>query len=135
MHPGKNNILPLEVHPVTLTGRVVRLEPLTLDHVPDLAIAGSDESIWQYMLYGSLTTPEKMAAWVQEMLNRQAQGTDLPFAVIHLATGRAIGATRYMDIRPYDRGVSKLGGTWYAVAYQRTAVNTECKISALEHAF
>ena len=58
----------------------------------------------------------------------------MPFAVIHRITGRAIGATRYMEIRPLDRGL-EIGGTWYAVAYQRTAVNTECKYLLLRHAF
>jgi RimJ/RimL family protein N-acetyltransferase len=71
---------------------------------------------------------------VQDILSRQAQGTDLPFAVIHLQAGCAIGATRYMEIRPKDLAL-EIGGTWYAPAYQRTAVNTECKYLLLRHAF
>ncbi len=124
----------MDIHPITLTGKVVRLEPLSDAHVPGLAIAGQDESIWTHMLYGQVTTEEKMRRWVQDLLSRQARGTDLPFAVIHLGTGRPIGATRYMDIRPQDRGL-EIGGTWYAVEYQRTAVNTECKYLLLKQAF
>ena len=124
----------MDVQPVVLSGRVVRLEPLSEKHVPDLTLAGQDESIWQYMLYGTIATEEAMLAWVADILNRQAQGTDLPFAVIHLESGRAIGATRFMDIRPQHRGV-EIGGTWYAKTYQQTAVNTECKYLLLCHAF
>lgn len=124
----------LTVKPITLIGQTVRLEPLSFDHVGDLAVAGADESIWQWMLYGKVTTPERMFAWVTDRLKEQAAGSDLPFAVIHQASNRAIGATRYMDIRPKDRGL-EIGGTWYAVAYQRTAVNTECKYLLLQHAF
>jgi len=86
------------------------------------------------MLYGTIETQEDMHQWVSELLERQSQGTDLPFAVIHLATNRAIGATRYLDIRPQHRGL-EIGGTWYAVEFQRTAVNTECKYMLLRHAF
>jgi len=124
----------VNVQPITLTGCIVRLEPLTHEHVPDLTVAGSDESIWRLMLYGMLTNKERMHEWVDHLLHRQAEGTDLPFAVIHLNSGRAVGATRYMDIRPNDRGL-EIGGTWYAVQYQRTGVNTECKYLLLRHAF
>lgn len=124
----------MEIHPVTLIGRLVRLEPLAESHIPGLTLAAQDESIWRYMLYGTIQTEEQMRAWVMEMLNRQASGTDLPFAVIHLDTSQPIGATRYMEIRPNDRGV-EIGGTWYQVAYQRTGVNTECKYLLLKYAF
>ncbi len=124
----------MNIHPLILSGRVVRLEPLSLDHVPDLTIAGQDESIWRYMLYGSIQNEAQMRAWALDMLQRQSEGTDLPFAVIYLQTGRAIGATRYLNIRLKDRGL-EIGGTWYAPAYQRTAVNTESKFLLLRHAF
>jgi RimJ/RimL family protein N-acetyltransferase len=124
----------LTVAPVTLSGRLVRLEPLSHEHVADLTLAGADESIWQLMLYGMVTNKERMHAWVDHRLQQQAEGNDLPFAVIYLPTGRAIGSTRYMDIRPKDRGL-EIGGTWYGVKYQRTGVNTECKYLLLSHAF
>jgi len=124
----------VDIHPVTLSGQVVRLEMLSETHVPDLAAVGLGESIWRYMVYGNIDTEEKMRAFVQELLARKARGTDLPFAVIHLASGRAIGCTRYLEIRPEHRGL-EIGGTWYGVAYQRTAVNTECKYLLLQHAF
>ena len=124
----------MNVLPLTLSGRVVRLEPLSEEHVPALAQAGRDESIWQFMLFGALNSEDKMRDWVQYLLRQQASGTDLPFTVFHLADQCAVGMTRYLDIRLADRAV-EIGGTWYAPAYQHTAVNTECKYLLLRHAF
>lgn len=124
----------MDIRPVTLTGQVVRLEMLSEAHVPDLAAVGLDERIWRYMLYGNIDTEEKMRAFVRDMLARRARGTDLPFAVIYLASGRAIGCTRYLEIRPQHHGI-EIGGTWYSPGYQGTAVNTECKYLLLRHAF
>ena len=124
----------MKIAPVTLTGSVVRLEPLSVQHVPDLTVAAHDERIWRYMLYVYPDTEEKMLSWVRDILARQAAGADLAFAVIHRESGRAIGATRYLEIRPEHRGL-EIGGTWYATEFQRTAVNTECKYLLLKHAF
>jgi RimJ/RimL family protein N-acetyltransferase len=124
----------MNIQPVTLTGKIIRLEPLSEAHVPDLALSGDDDEIWRFMLYGSVRSEEQMHAWVIDLLNRQKEGTDLPFAVIYLATGQAIGATRYLNISPENRGL-EIGGTWYAYAYQRTGVNTEAKYLLLTHAF
>ncbi len=134
MDQQPSNIQPFDPQPVTLIGHTVRLEPLSEAHIPDLAIAGKDEEIWRYMLYGPVINEKSMQLWVKDMLQRKARGTDLPFAVIHLGSGRAIGATRYMEIRPEHRGL-EIGGTWYALAHQRTAVNTESKYLLLQHAF
>jgi len=124
----------MNITPITLTGRYVRLEPLSEAHVPDLCRVGLEPSIWRYMLYGDIDSAAKMLGFVQDLLGRQAAGTDLPFAALDLAAGRAIGCTRFMDIQTRNRGV-EIGGTWYGPAYQRTAVNTECKYLLLRHAF
>jgi RimJ/RimL family protein N-acetyltransferase len=124
----------MDIQPVTLTGHVVRLEPLSEAHVPDLAAVGLEEAIWRYMRYGRIESEEDMRDWVQELLRLQQLGSDLPFAVIHLEAGRAIGCTRYLSINRGDRSL-EIGGTWYGLAYQRTAVNTECKYLLLRHAF
>jgi N-acetyltransferase len=124
----------MELRPIVLTGKVVRLEPLSEIHADALAEAGRDAHIWTVMRYGVCDTPEKMSFLVEYLLSLQAKGTDLPFAVIHLESGRAIGMTRYMDIQPANRAL-EIGGTWYAPAYQRTAVNSECKYLLLSHAF
>lgn len=131
---GGGKIARMDIHPITLTGRVVRLEPLAETHVPGLTLAGQDENIWRYMPYGNVVTEAQMLELVRDMLGRQARGTDLPFAVMHLADQRAIGMTRYMEIQRPHRGL-EIGGTWYSPAYQRTAVNTECKYLLMRHAF
>ena len=124
----------MEVKPVALTGRFVRLEPLSESHVPGLAAVGLEDDIWRYMLYGEMQTEDDIRRWVRHMLDLGAQGTDLPFAVIDLASNCAAGATRYLEIRPAHRGL-EIGGTWYGAAYRGTRVNTECKYLLLEHAF
>jgi RimJ/RimL family protein N-acetyltransferase len=120
--------------PITMTGNVVRLEPLSEKHIPGLANAGRDESIWKYMLYSELTSVESMTSWVLDLLDYQRKGTDMPFCVIHLSTERVVGATRYLEMRPLHRSL-EIGGTWYTPEYQRTSVNTECKYMLLKYAF
>jgi N-acetyltransferase len=124
----------MNVEPVVLDGKFVRLEPLSEAHVPGLTLAGQDTAIWRYMLYGEVISEAKMLAWVRDILARKAAGTDQPFAVIHKASGKVAGATRYMEIRPAHRGL-EIGGTWYGTEFQRTAVNTETKYLLLLHAF
>ena len=120
--------------PITLDGCSVRLEPLTDAHVAGLAKVGCDETIWKLMVYGQIRNEEDMRMWVRNLLDGQAAGTDLPFAVIHLASGRVAGATRYMEIRPAHRAL-EIGGTWYGLEFQHTIVNTECKYLLLKYAF
>jgi N-acetyltransferase len=124
----------MNIRPVTLIGHWVRLEPLSEMHVPDLAIVGLEDEIWRYMRYGAVKTEDDLRAWVLAMLRLEQIGDDLPFAVVWAETGRAIGCTRYLNIHRSDRNL-EIGGTWYGLAYQRTAVNTECKYLLLQHAF
>jgi len=120
--------------PITLEGHSVRLEPLTEAHVTALSAVGCDDRIWQFMVYGQIRTEGDMRKWVRILLNGQAAGTDLPFAVIHLASGRVAGATRYMEIHPAHRSL-EIGGTWYGLEFQNTIVNTESKYLLLRYAF
>jgi RimJ/RimL family protein N-acetyltransferase len=124
----------MEVKPVVLTGKHVRLEPLAEEHVAGLAEIGAGQPFWHFMVYGSINTVEDMHNWVLDLLSRAQKGTDLPFVAIHRASGRVAGATRYLNIMPYDRGL-EIGGTWYGPEFQRTPVNTECKYLLLRHAF
>jgi RimJ/RimL family protein N-acetyltransferase len=124
----------LEVKPVVLTGKYVRLEPMTEEYIPGLAQIGVGQPFWDFMVYGDVNSLEDMKNWVHEILSRAEKGTDLPFVAIHLASGRVAGATRYLNIMPKDRGL-EIGGTWYGLDFQRTAMNTECKYLLLQHAF
>lgn len=124
----------MEVKPIVLTGKHVRLEPMTENHIEGLAEIGIGQVFWDFMLYGNINTVDDMGGWVKDILARAEKGTDLPFVAIHLASGRVAGATRYLNIMPNDRGL-EVGGTWYGLEFQRTAVNTECKYLLLSHAF
>ena len=123
-----------EIKPVTLTGKHVRLEPMTLEHVEPLAEIGIGHEFWDFMVYGKMENAEDMRGWVTDILARAEKGTDLPFVAIHLASGRVAVATRYLNIMPNDRGLEVVG-TWYGPEFQRTAVNTECKYLLFTHAF
>jgi N-acetyltransferase len=124
----------MEVKPVVLQGKHVRLEPMSEEHTSGLAEIGVGQTFWDFMLYGNINTVDDMRNWVLDILAREKKGTDLPFAVIHLAFGRLAGATRYLNIEPQHRGL-EIGGTWYGPEFQRTVVNTECKYLLLSHAF
>ncbi|MGW6709241.1 GNAT family N-acetyltransferase [Streptomyces sp. NPDC054956] len=117
--------------PIVLTGRHVRLEPLTRSHLPDLyAAGGRDEEVWRWQGGPAPQTEEELGARLDAVL----EGDYLPFAVIHLESGRAIGWTTYLDISPADERL-EIGWTWYGRAYWRSAVNTETKLLLLTHAF
>ena len=116
--------------PITLTGKHVRLEPMSEAHVPGLTAIGLEDSIWEHMLYGDVHSEDDIRNWVRDILSRP----DLPFTVVHLASGRVAGATRYLNITSEHRGL-EIGGTWYGAEFQRTAVNTECKYLLLQYAF
>ena len=122
------------IRTVTLQGKFIRLEPLSEDHIPGLTEIGAGRDFWNFMLYGDIKTESDMRKWVLDILERSKRGTDLPFVAVHLETGRVAGATRYLNIMPNDRGL-EIGGTWYGLDFQRTAVNTECKYLLLKHAF
>ena len=119
------------VTPITLTGKHVRLEPMTEAHIPALTEIGAGRDFWHFMLYGDMKTEADMRNWVRDILSRV---NDVPFVAVHLESGRVAGATRYLNIMPRDRGL-EIGGTWYGLDFQRTAVNTECKYLLLRHAF
>jgi RimJ/RimL family protein N-acetyltransferase len=124
----------MDIQRITLTGKHVRLEPLDEKHIAGLAEIGRGHDFWKFMLYGEMKTEADFRYFVDDLLAREKKGTDLPFTVIHIATGRVAGSTRYLNIDRPNRGL-EVGGTWYGPEFQRTAVNTECKYLLLTHAF
>ncbi len=111
-----------------------RLEPLEPRHAPDLFAVGQDEVVWRYMPQPAFKTLDDARRMITAAQEQAASGAQLPFAIVARTTGRAMGSTRYLDIRPKDRGV-EIGWTWLGMAAQRTAINTECKYLLLRHAF
>lgn len=125
---------PFAPAPVTLVGHHARLEPLAARHAADLFDAGRDPSIWTYLSRPAFRDLADTEGWIADVLADVAAGRQIAFATVDLKAGRAVGSTRYLDIRLADRGV-EIGSTWLGTAAQRTAVNTECKYLLLEHAF
>jgi RimJ/RimL family protein N-acetyltransferase len=124
----------MDPKPVVLEGRVVRLEPLRLDHAQDLAAVACDDEIWRYMPLRTPSSIGDVRAMIEDALSRARDGSEVPFATVVRESGRAIGSTRYIDIRRAHRGL-EIGWTWIGREWQRTAVNTECKLLLIEHAF
>ena len=122
----------MNIQPITLEGRHVRLEPLSLDHLDDLCKVGLKEEIWRWL--APVGTPDEMREWIETGLRDQANGAAIPFATRNLASGRFVGSTRYLNIDLAHRRV-EIGWTWIAQDWQRTAVNTEAKYLMLRHAF
>jgi RimJ/RimL family protein N-acetyltransferase len=113
-----------------LAGKIVELEPLSLEHGPELSAIGLEPSLWEVGVE-RVTTAEEMNAYIARAI---ADAKTRAFAVRHRATGRLAGATRYMNMELAHRRL-EIGSTWYGLEYQRTGVNTECKYLLLTHAF
>jgi RimJ/RimL family protein N-acetyltransferase len=122
-----------QILPVTLEGHGVRLEPLGGPHVAGIAAAVRDGELWRLWFTG-VPQPEQAAAYVAAALDGQQAGTMLPWAVRELTTGDVVGSTRYHDIVPAIDRV-EIGYTWYAARWQRSHVNSACKLLLLQHAF
>ena len=116
-----------------LAGRVVRLEPLSLEHLPALCEVGLDAELWRWTL-SVVRSREDMRRYVEAALGEQAAGAALPFVIVDRTSGRVIGSTRYGNIAMRHRRL-EIGWTWLGLAWQRTAANTEAKLLLLTHAF
>jgi RimJ/RimL family protein N-acetyltransferase len=119
--------------PLTLEGYGIRLEPLLPTHAQALSSAAADGRLWQ-LWFTSVPEPEQTAAYIGDALDGQRAGHMLPWAVRELATDTIVGSTRYHDIAIQVERV-EIGYTWYAQAWQRSHVNTACKLLLLTHAF
>ena len=120
------------LEPVTLRGAHARLEPLSLEHVDGLTEAVKDGELWK-LWYTFIPRPEDMRNEIDRRLGLQAAGSMLPFTVFD-ANGEIAGMTTYMNIDTPNRRV-EVGSTWYAQRVQRSALNTQCKLLLLGHAF
>lgn len=119
--------------PVTLEGNGVRLEPLSNEHRDGLAAAAGDGRLWE-LWYTSVPSPGLIGAYIADALAGQTAGQMLPWAVRDLSSGTIAGTTRYHDIvREIDR--VEIGWTWYGKRWQRSHVNSACKLLLLTHAF
>jgi len=123
----------IRVQPTTLEGYGVRLEPLTAAHRDALAAVVSDGRLWE-LWFTSVPEPERVEAYIATALEGQARGHMLAWVVRELESGTIAGTTRYHDIVPEIDRV-EIGYTWYGKRWQRTHVNTACKLLLFEHGF
>jgi len=121
------------VGPVTLEGRIVRMEPLSLDHVPRLAEVALNPAIWRWTIARPRSEAD-LRDWAETAIPQSRAGTEYPFATIEASTGRPIGSSRYMNIVLEHRRL-EIGWTWLAPAWQRSGANREAKLLMLTHAF
>jgi len=120
------------LEPVSLHGAYAWLEPLSHDQSDGLTEAARDGELWK-LWYTSIPSPEGMTREIDRRLGLQATGSMLPFTVFD-ADGKIAGMTTYMNVDAANRRV-EIGSTWYAKRVQRSAVNTQCKLLLLTHAF
>jgi len=121
------------LEPVTLEGQVVRLEPLTIDHLDAFCEVGLEPSIWTHNA-SPIRSRKDMADYIDIALKAQRKGDQLPFATVLQDGGAVIGSTRFAAINLAHKRM-EIGWTWITPAWQRTAVNTEAKLLMLEWAF
>jgi N-acetyltransferase len=124
---------PMRVEPVTLAGAHVRLEPLAEGHLDELWPVASEASLWQWIPW-PVRSKDDLRTYIATALESQAAGTMLPFLNRLVATGEAIGSSRFGNIYPADYRV-EIGWTWVGLPWQRSAANSEAKLLMLDHAF
>jgi len=118
--------------PITLKGSHASLVPLEMAHHDALCDAVRDGELWK-LWYTTIPSPEGMAKEIERRLGLQKIGSMNPFCVLD-SKGKPVGMTTYMNIDEHNRRV-EIGSTWYRKSAQRTAINTECKLMLLTHAF
>jgi len=124
---------PRFIEPVTLRGRHASLEPLAREHEASIMQAAADGELWK-LWYTSVPAPDQTTAWLDAALDMRERQGAMPFAVRANDSGNIVGSTRYFNVDAANRRL-EIGHTWYAQRAQRTAINTECKLLLLIHAF
>ena len=124
----------MDLSPVTLRGRHLTLEPIAERHAEDLFACMQDEEVCRYLAWPPPSRIDETLALIREGMDLMARGQSLVFAQVWNETGRAIGSTRLLDVRPRDRH-AEIGATFLARAFWRTPANTESKYLFLGHCF
>jgi RimJ/RimL family protein N-acetyltransferase len=124
---------PFDPRPVTLTGRLIRLEPLTEGHVPGLTDVALDADTWRWTRH-RVTDAATFRAYLDQAFAGAAAATEIPFAQVDVATGRPAGMTRFHSIERAHRRL-EIGYTWLAPAWRGSGHNAEAKLMLMTYAF
>ncbi len=117
-----------------LEGELIVLEPVSPEHEEGLRQAAQDPEIWRWTRLDLTGVPDAFDRWFERTLAAGERGEEAPFTTIARASGRIVGSTRYMTLRPADRGV-EIGYTWLEPSAWGTGVNVEAKLLMLRRAF
>ena len=123
----------MQIKPLTLEGKYVRLAPLKLSHLNELYEAASDESLWLWTI-NVVENREDMLRYIETALGEFERKVSMPFVTIEKSSGKIIGSTRFGNLDARHRK-AEIGWTWINPRWQRTNVNTEAKLLMLTHAF
>jgi len=116
-----------------LEGEKVKLIPLEKSHTDELLKAASDGKLWE-LWFTSVPSEKNIDNYIDHALAQKEKGIEYPFIVVDRNSGKIIGSTRYYNLQVNHRRL-EIGYTWYAKSYQRTGVNTQCKVLLLKYAF
>ncbi len=119
--------------PITLTGNLVTLRPLSIDDTDELTAAASDGKLWE-LWYTSVPKPEETKTFIEQAIAETAAGLANAFAIVDNKNGLVVGSTRFLNLAQADRRL-EIGHTFYAQSVQRTCTNTETKYLLLKHLF
>jgi RimJ/RimL family protein N-acetyltransferase len=119
---------------MVLEGKHVRLEQLAAGHADGLLKNCSAPEIWTWLRRGPFLSANDARAFIEEALQRAGGDGEIPFATVDRKSGEVVGSTRFLDIRPEDRNC-EIGWTFLSPRCWRTAINSECKLLLLTHAF
>ncbi len=118
---------------VELDSITIKLVPLSEVHLSELVTAAADGELWK-LWFTSIPSKENISEYISNALEQKSKGLALPFVVVEKTSGKIIGTTRFCNADPVNNRV-EVGYTWYSKSFQRTSVNTECKLLLLTHAF
>lgn len=121
------------LNPITFLGQYCKLVPLAHEHHNDLVTAVKDGEFWNCW-YTLVPSPDVMKKEIDRRLALQQKGLMLPLTIIENVSQKIIGMTTFLNADSSNRRV-EIGATWISKNYQRTPINTECKLMLLTHAF
>ncbi len=116
-----------------LEGSIVVLEPLGEQHAEELWEGAQAPEIWDWLVNLNASR-ELFDYWLETSMESAREGSEGPFATRLRSSGKVVGSSRYLNVRPQDR-VVEIGWTWLNPRAWRTGANVEAKLLMLEHAF
>jgi len=116
-----------------LEGHLIVLEPIGAEHEPAMRAAAAEPVVWRWMQIDA-SVNDGFGRWFELALANAEAGTEVPFATVERGSGRVLGSTRFLTLRPEHRGV-EIGNTWLERSAWSGGANIEAKLLMLEHAF